>query len=157
MWGYSESSEFAIRFHAQDCSSRVAYGFRIHRWHEPTRGKTLKEEEVIYKKEWQFLTEELAKMKTYTLEAGNHEYPFEVVLPGNQAESVEGLRDANIVYRMKATIERPKYWKRPITAKKHLRIVRTLSPGSLELSSTMVLSPPNERFLSTKLTIRQVH
>jgi arrestin-related trafficking adapter 4/5/7 len=38
--------------------------------------------------------------------AGNYEYPFEVLLPDNIPESVEGLPGGAIIYKMKAIVER---------------------------------------------------
>lgn len=37
---------------------------------------------------------------------GNYEYPFEVLLPDDIPESVEGLPGGAIIYKMKAVVER---------------------------------------------------
>jgi arrestin-related trafficking adapter 4/5/7 len=68
---------------------------------------------------------------------GNYEFPFEVLLPGDTPESVEGLYDCWIVYRMKATIARGRLAHK-LHARKHLRVVRTLDPSSLEISHATV-------------------
>ncbi|KAG5923821.1 hypothetical protein E4U61_002509 [Claviceps capensis] len=74
--------------------------------------------------------------KSMTLPAGNYEYPFEYMLPGDTAESVEGIPEASITYRLKATVSRGKL-AYDLHAYKHLRIIRTLEPAALELLHAM--------------------
>ncbi|KAK5995130.1 putative HECT-type ubiquitin ligase-interacting protein creD [Cladobotryum mycophilum] len=74
--------------------------------------------------------------KSMTLPAGNYEYPFEFTLPGETAESVEGIPEASITYRLKATVRRGKL-ATDLHAYKHLRIIRTLEPGALEFLHAM--------------------
>ena len=69
--------------------------------------------------------------KTVTLPAGNYEWPFEFMLPGDTSESVEGVPEASITYKLKATITRGKL-AYDLHTYKPLRIIRTLEPGSLE-------------------------
>ncbi|RPB29536.1 hypothetical protein L211DRAFT_23310 [Terfezia boudieri ATCC MYA-4762] len=108
-------------------------------WHESVnRSRSVKHEKVIYEKDWQFLNFEHDPKKCFVLGAGNYEYPFEHIFPGNAPESVEGLDSAYVVYRMKATIERPTF-SHDIHTNKHLRVVRTLSPEDEALSSTMAV------------------
>ena len=83
---------------------------------------------------WTF--RDAGKNKSETLKADNYEYPFEIVLEGSLPESVEGLPDSFVVYRLKAEIAR-KYAK-DIVVRKPLRIVRTLSSNALELAHAMV-------------------
>lgn len=71
-----------------------------------------------------------------TLPAGNYEYPFEYMLPGDTAESVEGIPEASITYRLKATVGRGKL-AYDLHCYKHLRVIRTLEPGALELLHAM--------------------
>ncbi|ORY61239.1 or S-antigen, C-terminal domain-containing protein [Pseudomassariella vexata] len=71
-----------------------------------------------------------------TLAPGNYEWPFELLLPGDTAESVEGLHHTNISYFLKATISRGKLSKNP-HAWKRLRIIRTLDPAALEFNHAM--------------------
>ncbi|KAL8947436.1 MAG: hypothetical protein Q9222_006282 [Ikaeria aurantiellina] len=75
-----------------------------------------------------------------TLAVGNYEWPFDYVLPGDTPESVEGLDDSWIIYRMKATIDRG-FLAQNVLARKHVRIIRTLDTAALELSHEMVVSP----------------
>ncbi|KAI9883323.1 MAG: Ubiquitin fusion degradation protein 4 [Watsoniomyces obsoletus] len=59
--------------------------------------------------EVKFLKEEkelLLLPKSGILEKGNHEYSFEFTIPGSTPESIEGLMQAWIIYRLKATLER---------------------------------------------------
>ncbi|KAG5998688.1 hypothetical protein E4U54_002141 [Claviceps lovelessii] len=74
--------------------------------------------------------------KSMTLAAGNYEYPFEFMLPGDTAESVEGIPEASITYRLKATVSRGKL-AYDLHAYKHLRIIRTLEPAALEFLHAM--------------------
>ncbi|EEB05776.1 arrestin/PY protein 1 [Schizosaccharomyces japonicus yFS275] len=87
---------------------------------------------VVYEKEWSFLPFHGSK----TLRAGNYEYPFQVQLPGNITESVEGLVNCYVVYRLKAVIERPGLASK-IVKKKHLRIIRSLPPDAVEFTQTV--------------------
>lgn len=70
------------------------------------------------------------------LPAGNYEYPFEYTLPGSTPESVEGIPEASITYRLKATVGRGKL-AYDLHAYKHLRVIRTLDPAALELHHAM--------------------
>ena len=58
------------------------------------------------------------------------------MLPGDTAESVEGIPEASITYRLKATVARGKL-AYDLHASKHLRIIRTLEPGALEFLHAM--------------------
>ncbi|KAI0378969.1 hypothetical protein F5Y04DRAFT_272257 [Hypomontagnella monticulosa] len=71
-----------------------------------------------------------------TLAPGNYEWPFELLLPGDTAESVEGLYQTGITYMLKATISRGKLAKN-VHAFKRLRIIRTLEPAALEFNHAM--------------------
>ena len=72
------------------------------------------------------------------LPAGNYEWPFETILPGTMAESVEGLPDSHIAYKLKATVARGKL-AYDLHAWKPVRIVRTLDPSALELAHAMTV------------------
>lgn len=73
-----------------------------------------------------------------TLPKGNYEFPFSTILPGHTLESVEGLPGASLVYKLHACIERGRF-SNEISTKKHIRILRTLTPDSLELVETMAV------------------
>ncbi|KAL8729038.1 MAG: hypothetical protein Q9181_005138 [Wetmoreana brouardii] len=90
-----------------------------------------KKDEVFLRHVWEFLNTGLKRGDT--LEAGNYEWPFDHVLPGYIPESVEGLWDSWIIYRMKATIDRGLLTQN-VLARKHVRVVRTLDTAALELS-----------------------
>lgn len=79
-----------------------------------------------------------AKNLNYVLVKGNYEIPFSAILPGNMPESVEGLPGASVVYRIEATIDRGKFHS-PMICKRHLRVVRTLTTDSVELSETVAV------------------
>ncbi|KAK4128494.1 hypothetical protein N657DRAFT_652161 [Parathielavia appendiculata] len=76
------------------------------------------------------------QIKGVTLPPGNYEWPFELMLNGDTTESVEGLREAGIHYKLKATIARGKLF-HDIHAYKQLRVIRTLDPSALELIHAM--------------------
>lgn len=91
--------------------------------------KTIKHEEVVYEKKWQFL--EFAHKHAVTLKPDNYEYDFGVVISGGTQvfftfgqgwvcnsilmgytdlpESIEGLENAHVFYRLKAVIDRPRF------------------------------------------------
>lgn len=71
----------------------------------------------------------------HTLAQGNYEFPFSTVLPGSLTESVEGLPNATVIYKLEAIIERPSG--SDLICQKPLRVVRTLSPDAVELSETV--------------------
>jgi hypothetical protein len=67
------------------------------------------------------------------LPCGNYEWPFELVLNGSLPESIEGLAEASVTYKIKATLVRGKLVS-DMHAWKPVRIIRTLGPTALELS-----------------------
>ncbi|RSM02428.1 hypothetical protein CDV31_010930 [Fusarium ambrosium] len=81
-----------------------------------------------------------------TLPAGNYEWPFNFILPGNTAETVEDIPEARITYALKATITRPKLL-RDVRTRKRLRVFRIPSPDTLE----MMQSLPIERTWQNKI------
>ena len=87
------------------------------------------------RKVWEFQSS--GKRSSEVLPAGNYEYPFDMILPGSTPESVEGLDDTWIIYRMKATIGRGMLQQNSI-ARKQVRIIRTLDTAALELAHAMV-------------------
>ncbi|KAK3316167.1 hypothetical protein B0H66DRAFT_604478 [Apodospora peruviana] len=97
---------------------------------------------VIYQHKWPHLGDlptratDAAHPRAVTLEPGNYEYPFELMLPGDLTESVEGLREGTISYKLKATISRG-FISSDIHAYKRLRIIRTLDPSALEFLHAM--------------------
>ncbi|KAK3292788.1 uncharacterized protein B0H64DRAFT_238763 [Chaetomium fimeti] len=74
--------------------------------------------------------------KGVTLPPGNYEWPFELLLKGDTTESVEGLREAGIRYKLKATVARGKLV-HDIHAYKQLRVIRTLEASALEFLHAM--------------------
>ncbi|TAQ83932.1 hypothetical protein B7494_g7743 [Chlorociboria aeruginascens] len=76
--------------------------------------------------------------KGIILPAGNYEWPFELVLSGTMAESLEGLTDSYMAYKLKATVARGKL-AYDLHAYKPVRIIRTLDPSALELAHAMTV------------------
>lgn len=73
--------------------------------------------------------------KGVTLPAGNYEWPFELMIGGDMTESVEGLREASIRYKLKATLARKLL--HDLHAEKPLRVIRTLEASALEFLHAM--------------------
>lgn len=75
--------------------------------------------------------------KYRTLVKGNYEIPFSAILPGSLTESLEGFTNAVVTYKLQATMECHK--SPDLICKKHLRVVRTLSPDAVELSESTAI------------------
>jgi hypothetical protein len=73
-----------------------------------------------------------------TLAASNYEWPFELIIPGDTPECIEGLDDSYIVYNIKATVARGRL-AYDLHAYKSVRIIRTLDPAALELAHAMTV------------------
>ncbi|KAL8834599.1 MAG: hypothetical protein Q9170_003675 [Blastenia crenularia] len=101
-----------------------------------TGSASAKKDEEFVRYTWEFVNTGVKRGET--LAAGNYEWPFEYVLPGHTPESVEGLQDSWIIYRMKATVDRG-ILAQNVLARKHVRIVRTLDTAALELSHEMAV------------------
>lgn len=115
--------------------------------------RTAYREKTFYEKNWSF--RDPGKGKTEVLPSDNYEWPFSCILEGALPESVEGMKDAWIIYRLKAEIKRKRG--RDIVVRKPLRIVRTLDANALELAHAMVRSHPHTRlrFRGLLLTLSQ--
>ena len=100
----------------------------------------VKQKDEFLRKTWDFQSN--SKRNSEVLPAGNYEYPFDMIIPGSTPESVEGLVDTWIVYRMKATIERGLLQQNQL-ARKQVRIIRTLDTAALELAHVMVSIAPS--------------
>jgi len=92
----------------------------------------------IFSHKWAPFITAPAGSSSRVLQAGNYEWPFEHVIPGTIAESVEGLPESHIVYKLKATVARGKL-AYDLHAYKPVRIVRTLDPSALELAHAMTV------------------
>ena len=68
----------------------------------------------------------------HVMKPDNYEWPFEIDMPGNLQETVEGRHANKITYHLKATIDRGMYGK-DIIKRQYLRVIRTISPESMEL------------------------
>ena len=90
----------------------------------------MKQYDEFFRHTWDF------KRGPETLRAGNYEWPFSLVISGATQESLEGMLDTWVVYRMKATMERGMLHQNTI-ARKQIRLIRTLNPSDLEMSHAM--------------------
>ena len=110
----------------------------IRSWHQPSGSgaSCVKYEDVFFRHTWDFQNN--GKLLAESLPAGNYEYPFDLILRGSMPESVEGLTETWIIYRMKATIERGMLQQNSV-ARKQVRLIRTLDTAALELAHAMVI------------------
>lgn len=74
--------------------------------------------------------------KPVVLQPGNYEFPFEYMLPGDTCETLEGIPEASISYRLKARVARSRLAS-DIQTYKHVRVIRTLEPSALEFLHAM--------------------
>jgi len=95
--------------------------------------RSASKEVTFFEKSWTF--RDPGKGRTENLPSDNYTWPFELILDGTLPESVEGMKDAYVVYRFKAEIGRKRA--KDVVVRKPLRIVRTLGPSALELSHAM--------------------
>ena len=70
--------------------------------------------------------------KETVLSPGNYEWPFELMMNGSMAETIEGLTNSHITYKLEATVMRGKLGHN-MHVSKPVRIVRTPDPTLLEL------------------------
>lgn len=80
----------------------------------------------------------LVSKNNHVLVQGNYEFPFSAILPGDMPESVEGLPGASVVYKLESMLDKGKFHNTMIT-KKHVRVVRTMTTDSVELSETVAV------------------
>lgn len=74
----------------------------------------------------------------HKVNAGRIEWPFDFELSPAMPESVEGLRDTFVVYHLYASVSRPGWNAKDVTARARLRIVRTLGQDSIETARSRV-------------------
>ncbi|KAI9373640.1 hypothetical protein BJX61DRAFT_533036 [Aspergillus egyptiacus] len=105
-----------IRLHLSG-SRRINLPTRA-RWKKPSS------EDEFYKTSWDF--HDAYRTTPEILPAGEHRYPFNVVLEGSMPETVEGLKDASIAYVF--TVEIGRKHGRKIRYRRPLRVMRIPSP-----------------------------
>jgi arrestin-related trafficking adapter 4/5/7 len=88
------------------------------------RGTVLSEEQT-------FIPAPGEPVTTHRIAPGRHEWRFSFVLDPSLPESVEGLSGNFVVYNLAAELDRG-YMSKNILARKHVRIVRTLSRDMTE-------------------------
>lgn len=73
-----------------------------------------------------------SNLHSFLLPEGNYSMPFSVQLPANVPESIEGLSNGKLLYKLECSIERGRFEK-SFHKGKHFRVVRTLHPRSMNL------------------------
>lgn len=77
---------------------------------------------------------------THHIPAGTHHQLFQIVLPGDIPETIDGLGSGSVVYRLQATLEKASSsFKSCITKHKYIKIIRTMSHDALSMSETMFI------------------
>lgn len=95
--------------------------------------RVVSKERGFYQKTWTF--RDPGRGRDEKMIPDNYVWDFNLVLDGTMPESVEGLQDAGVLYRLKAEIGRKRA--KDIVTRKPVRIMRTLGPSALELSHAM--------------------
>lgn len=70
---------------------------------------------------------------SFILPPGNYELPFQISLPQDTPETVEGLQSGSVLYTMECSIERQGFNKANFTKYEYLRIFRTLKPDDMAI------------------------
>ena len=86
----------------------------------------------FFRHDWSFAGQQ-------TLPAGNHSWRFELSIPGEVRESIEGMRDNWVVWQLRATVGRTRLYRDAI-AHKHLYIIRTFDMASSELAQPIAVN-----------------
>lgn len=119
-------------------------------WYQPTGSgaSNLSYVEQFLRRDWDFQNN--GRRSAESLPAGNYEYPFEMILPGSTPESIEGLSDSWLIYRMKATLERGLLQSNAVV-RKQVRVIRALDTSALMLAHELVI-PIKEAMASHSVT-----
>ncbi len=99
-----------------------------------------KQKRIVVEFDWDLFTPPRnmkEKFKGGILEAGNHEWRFEYKALGSSPESLEGLDDSWLKYRLKATVGRGPF-QQSAYVEKTVRFIRTLNASSLLLAGDAV-------------------
>ena len=75
---------------------------------------------------------------THKIKKGLLEWPFEFELLPSMPESVEGMASSWLVYNLTASVERPGWGQKHLTAREHIRLVRTLALDHTEATRSRV-------------------
>ncbi|PPJ53723.1 hypothetical protein CBER1_00834 [Cercospora berteroae] len=94
--------------------------------------------EVVDKRVFWNQEQRLGIESAHKVKAGTLDWPFEFELSPSMPESVEGLRETYIAYHLHASVSRPGWNAKDITAQEHIRIVRTLGQDSMEMTRSRV-------------------
>ncbi|CAK5267198.1 unnamed protein product [Mycena citricolor] len=98
---------------------------------------------VLCKHHWSFL--EGRHKHSYTLQAGRHIFPFQLLLGGSLPSSIvtDAFGGAFVSYKLKATVERAGFsLNHNITATAPVYIIRSLSASALEYQQTLEIEHP---------------
>ncbi|EPB87825.1 hypothetical protein HMPREF1544_05354 [Mucor circinelloides 1006PhL] len=106
-----------------------------------------KQERTILSHAWEFVKPQLISRtsnssqnatphkKSTVLSAGQHKWDFELLLPGNLAQTLDS-DVGSVSYRLKATIERSAFVQNTVK-KRNIRIVRCILPSQFELVQSL--------------------
>ncbi|KAI7889886.1 uncharacterized protein EV154DRAFT_423107 [Mucor mucedo] len=106
-------------------------------WSE--RNHQHKQELVVLSHDWNFLP---TQKKLHSLAPNVYKYPFEYVLPGQLAESIDSNSYGSLSYKLKVVVDRPAFL--PNLIDRHpLRVIRQITP-SYDHMSNMPMHISNE-------------
>lgn len=74
--------------------------------------------------------------KMHVVPLGIHEFPFDLVIPGDINESIEGNDYGQLTYSLVTTVDRGSH-KSKLSAHRHIRIVRTVGVDNYDLAHTV--------------------
>lgn len=94
--------------------------------------------EVVDKRAFWNQEQKLGIETAHKIKAGTIDWGFEFELSPSMPESVEGLRETYIAYHLHASVSRPGWNAKDLTAQEHIRIVRTLGQDSMEMTRSRV-------------------
>lgn len=70
------------------------------------------------------------------LSAGTHKFPFEMIIPGDVKESIEGNESAQLIHWLVVTVERGRF-QHNLVSRKHIHLVRTLGIDTFDVAYTV--------------------
>lgn len=93
----------------------------------------IRDKGILISEEQSIFPSGMQSASTHRIASGRHEWRFKFVLDPSLPESIEGLSSSHVVYNLTAEIDRG-YMSKALVARKHVRVIRTLSR---DMSETM--------------------
>lgn len=113
------------------------------------RNHQQRKEYVVVEHNWSFLT---SQKKISTLPSNVYKYPFEYVLPGDLAETIDSNSYGSLLYKLKAVVDRPAFLPNLID-RLQLRITRQYTPSYHMSNIPMQISNEWANKIDYKITV----